>query len=288
MALKWFSRCAMRTVGVLLLVLMPVSYAQSAQIIGEVSLVKGVVTAQSAIQAIRTLAKGSEVYLKDQIETAKDSFVVIKMADGGKLTLRPETQLLVQAYNQTAGQEEEKLKLIKGGLRALSGLIGRTRPASVKLETRTTTIGIRGTDYVVRDCVNCEVDEQALGDKPRIPPGPRGNAGGALPTVILFDEQTRRILDREEVGRIKKAVYFAVFDGGISAQSGNEQIDLDAVDACYRPGKTELDREFHCLLEIPRFLLHDKYLNLNRDEFTLYNAFSALDEEDEICQLDWE
>lgn len=105
---------------------MLVSYlpsAWAAEAVGTVSLVKGVVTANSAEQGLRTLDKGSEVYVLDAIETAQDSFVVVVMNDQGKLTLRPNSHLLVQAYNQTAGQEEEKLKLIKGGLRAVTGLI---------------------------------------------------------------------------------------------------------------------------------------------------------------------
>ena len=38
--------------------------------------------------------------------------------------------------------------MLKGGLRAITGLIGRTRPAAFRMETRNATIGIRGTDFM--------------------------------------------------------------------------------------------------------------------------------------------
>ena len=58
--------------------------------VGKVILLKGIVTANSQHRSLTALAKGSEIYLHDRIETAASSFVVIRMNDGGKLTLRPE------------------------------------------------------------------------------------------------------------------------------------------------------------------------------------------------------
>lgn len=261
--------------------------AVAREVVGNVTLLKGVVTAQADDKTLRTLAKGSEIFLSDQLETSRDSFVVIKMTDGGKFTLRPETVLQVIAYSQEPGKEEEKMRLLKGGLRAITGAIGHIRPDAVKMETRTTTIGIRGTDYVIHDCLDCALIETKLGDKARIPPGPSGALGGTLPVITVQDADARRILEREKIGDIKNAVYFAVLDGKIFAQSGDERIDLDAIDACYRAGKTpaDADQEFHCLIEIPRFVLYDAYLNPPDDEFTLFNAFSELDDENEFCEV---
>ncbi|MEE9448057.1 MAG: FecR family protein [Arenicellales bacterium] len=263
------------------------SHAQT--VVGKVSLLKGVVTAQSVDQALRTLAKGSEILLSDELETSQDSFVVIKMSDGGKITLRPNTILQVLAYSEKPGAEEEKMKLVKGGLRAITGAIGHARPEAVKFEARTTTIGIRGTDFVIYDCIECELLEKSLGDKARIPPGRKDKAGTAYPVITVIEGATRRVLEREEVAEIKNAVYFAVLDGKIFAQSGDERIDLDAIDACYRAGETPLDpdQEFHCLIEIPKFVLFDTYLNVPNDEFTLFNVFRELNDEAELCEVNW-
>lgn len=284
---------AWRWLSLILILFMPMSSLYSQEtVVGKVSLLKGVVTAETQGQATRLLAKGSEVFLKDRIETSEDSFVVVKMADNGKLTLRPETVLEVQSYSQVPGKEQERLKLIKGGLRVLTGLIGQSRPDAVKMETRTTTIGIRGTDYIIRDCVDCEAEENALGDFSRVPPKRKGAADGSpLPVITILDADTRRVLEREEVGRIKNAIYFAVLDGKIFAQSGEERIDLEAIDACYRAGDTptDPDEEFHCLIEIPRFVLYDRYLNNpgSADDFTLFNIFKELKDKEAICEIDW-
>lgn len=273
----------------MLLALMVISPVASAnQVVGSVTLLKGVVTAQAANDALRTLAKGSDVYLSDQLETSRDSFVVIGMNDGGKITLRPETVLQVISYSEEAGREEEKMKLVKGGLRAISGAIGRARPEAVQLETRTTTIGIRGTDFLAYDCLSCDQEEKRLSDKARIPPGLKDSEGNPLPVLTVIDADTRRILEREEVGEIKRAVYFAALDKKIYAVSGDQRIDLEAIDACYRAGKTPFDpdQEFHCLIEVPNFMLLDSYLMRENDEFTLYNIFRELNDENELCEIE--
>lgn len=43
-------------------------------------------------------------------------------------------------------------RLLKGGFRAVSGLIGKSDPAEYRVSTPVATIGIRGTDYVVILC----------------------------------------------------------------------------------------------------------------------------------------
>lgn len=270
--------------------LLLVAKAQAQLAVGEVSLVKGVVTANSAAHGLRTLDRGSEVFVEDEIETAQDSFVVVVMRDQGKLTLRPNTRLQVQAYNQQPGQEEERLKLIKGGLRAVTGLIGKARPDAVKLETRTTTIGIRGTDFIVIDCdpateIDCNLFERELQDQSRQPPTRKRDNQVMPPVEEIINNAVQRKVDREPVEPVKNAVYFAVYDGKIYAITDGELIELEAVDACYRG---EGASEFNCLLEIPKFLLHDVYLNVERDEFTLFNIFSDLSAEEAMCQLDWE
>lgn len=264
--------------------------AAAIELAGKITLLKGVVTAEGKGQPFRSLAKGSEVFISDRIETSADSFLVMKMTDGGKITLRPNSIFEVVSYNANKGQEEEKFKLIKGGFRAVSGAIGHARPENVKMETRTTTIGIRGTDIVVYDChdQDCSLLEKQLGNKSRIPPGRKGNNGGVSPIITVLAADTKRVLEREEVADIKNAVYFAVLEGKIFAQSGNERIDLEAIDACYRAGETPFDedQDFHCLIEIPKFILFDEYLNVPQSEFTLFNAFREIGkDESQMCEV---
>ena len=76
--------------------------------------------------------------------------MLIRFKDNSIITLRPDSSLLVTRF-----QHEEKASdsfltsLLKGGLRAVTGLLGKTRPESVSFTTPTATVGIRGTDFEI-------------------------------------------------------------------------------------------------------------------------------------------
>src|SRR5207248_2244144 len=82
----------------------------------------------------------------------KDSFAQVKFTDGGQITLRPNSQVKIETYafNDQKPQEDNfAYALLKGGLRAVTGLIGkRGNRDAYKLNTATATVGIRGTDFV--------------------------------------------------------------------------------------------------------------------------------------------
>ena len=76
------------------------------------------------------------------------------MGDGTRMTLRPGTDLVVQQfqYREQAPNNSMVLQLFSGGLRAITGLISKNAPDAAKLQTKTATIGIRGTDFDARIC----------------------------------------------------------------------------------------------------------------------------------------
>ena len=55
--------------------------------------------------------------------------------------------------------ESAFFKLVKGGLRAVDGLIGQTTPQNYGVETPVATIGVRGTAFDVRYCGDDCIDE---------------------------------------------------------------------------------------------------------------------------------
>lgn len=131
---------------------------------GTVILAKGVVTATAVDKTNRVLAKNAPVEEGDIISTASKSFAVIRMIDNTKLTLKPDTTIAIGAFNDEAGKEEACINLVKGGLRTVTGLIGKRKPESFNVDTPIASIGIRGTDFITRVCVDeeCAVDEQEL------------------------------------------------------------------------------------------------------------------------------
>ena len=133
---------------------------------GTVTLVTGHASAATSSGEIRDLIKGGAVYSGEVITTSTASFVNVEFSDGGRVLLRPETRFVIERYQYAANtqasagtpgtpqapQESAFFRLLKGGFRAVSGLIGHTRREDYAVQTPVATIGIRGTDYEVRYC----------------------------------------------------------------------------------------------------------------------------------------
>ena len=124
---------------------------------GTVSQLSGTLSVQKADGTVRILAQKSEVVTGDTINTQKDSYAQIKFSDGGTITLKPNTTVKIQRYQFQAAEPKNDsfvFGLLKGGLRAVSGLVGkRGDEDAYQLGTATATIGIRGTSYGADDCM---------------------------------------------------------------------------------------------------------------------------------------
>lgn len=126
----------------------------SAQTAGEVEFSRGVGFAQAPGQAPRTLGKGLPVREGDRLTTAEGASAIIKLDDGTRMTVRPNSELLLQQYRfkENATDNSMLMQLVRGGLRAVTGLISKNAPNAARIQTNTATIGIRGTDFDARVC----------------------------------------------------------------------------------------------------------------------------------------
>lgn len=100
----------------------------------------------------KSLAVKAEVFQGDQITTGNDVELLMRMTDGTVLAVRPNTHLTVTEYhfnNKDSSSDNMLVKLLKGGFRTVTGIIGKKNPQKVKFSTPTATIGIRGTDFEV-------------------------------------------------------------------------------------------------------------------------------------------
>jgi len=121
---------------------------------GTVQHLSGTLSAQRADGSVRVLAERSSVLVGDVISTERDSYAQLRFTDGGQVTLRPNTQVKIEQYAYDEGRPRSDnfaMQLFKGGLRALTGLIGKrsNNRNAYRMVTSTATIGIRGTDYTV-------------------------------------------------------------------------------------------------------------------------------------------
>ena len=94
---------------------------------------------------------GTFVMAGDRIVTDADSSVGLTLQDDTLLSAGPSSVISLNhfAFNSTTNDGGMSLQILKGTLRAITGLIARNSPAAVEVKTPTTTIGIRGTDFIV-------------------------------------------------------------------------------------------------------------------------------------------
>ena len=254
--------------------------------IGNVLIAKGVVTASVNNSGLRTLSKGSEVFLGETISTASDSFVVLKMNDQSKLSLRPSSEITLEKFTEESGKEEALFDLIKGGLRAISGEIGKKRPEQFRIETNIATVGIRGTDFIVRLCEDdCSMEELSMGQLPQKNAGPTGGNPTKRKKLKKLDQDNsssrNSFIECKPAGEIKRGLYVAVLEGKIYVRTSDEEIELEAVEALFAE-----ERELLCLGTLPNFLTNDSYLSENPGEtVTLYNILKNIDEERQRCEI---
>ncbi len=132
-----------------------------AQQVGSVVQLNGTLSAQRVDGSARILAMKSLVLQGDTLVTQKDSFAQINFTDGSSVTMRPGTTLRIDEYQFDRAQPQGDgitMRLFKGGLRGITGLIGkRGDQDAYKLQTSTATLGIRGTSGETLDCTqSCE------------------------------------------------------------------------------------------------------------------------------------
>jgi hypothetical protein len=141
-----------------------------AQTAGEVEFSRGVGFAQTQGQLPRTMGKGLVLKEGDRLTTSDGAAAIIKMPDGTRLTLRPNSELIMEQYRYKEGSPENSMvmQLLRGGFRAITGFISKGSPNAAKVQTATSTIGIRGTDFDARICgPECRAESAKVNDKAR-------------------------------------------------------------------------------------------------------------------------
>jgi hypothetical protein len=126
----------------------PALYAASA---GQVEFASSGVNAIGPNGQSRPLTKGAEVQPGETIDTGTGR-AQLRFTDGGYVSLQPQTQFRLEQYGYDKDDPKKNgivMNLLKGGLRTITGLIGKTNREGYKLQTATATVGIRGTEFSI-------------------------------------------------------------------------------------------------------------------------------------------
>jgi hypothetical protein len=119
--------------------------------IGYVKTVSGEAYVTSAGAKVKAQS-GTPVFEGSQLKTGPKSTLGVTFKDETVMSFGPDTELTVDAYLYAPSQGKLKLgsKLAKGSMNYVSGVIAKLQPDAVSVTTPTGTIGVRGTQFVVK------------------------------------------------------------------------------------------------------------------------------------------
>ena len=180
-----------RLVGVSLVALVAGMGAAQADT-GTVTQLSGTLSVRKADGSVRILSQRSQISSGDTINTQQDSYAQIKFSDGAQLTLKPNSAVKIDNFKfaeEKPAEDSFLYSLVKGGLRAVTGIVGKRSRDKYELGTATATIGIRGTTLSADDCVS--------------------NRSG-------------------DCSRLDSAVYVGVADGEVVVRNGQGELGLTA------------------------------------------------------------
>ncbi len=173
--------------------------------VGTVLNLSGPLLDRKADGTVKVLARQSTVENGDTLVAEKATYAQIRFVDNSEITLKPGTTFRIENFAYDAGKpdgDSASFNLVKGGLRSITGLLGKRNKDKFSLKTPAATIGIRGTTFVV----------EWAPPAPSAPPVPMGGSAPGL--------------------------YVQVMDGAIVVANGGGALDFQAGQFGYVPSFT--------------------------------------------------
>jgi len=95
---------------------------------------------------------GQVVYESDSLRTGADGKIVVTLKDDTRLALGPGSEVKVERFAYAPGTASlgMVLKFVKGVTAYVSGRLAKLAPDSIRLETPSAIVGVRGTTLAIR------------------------------------------------------------------------------------------------------------------------------------------
>jgi len=100
----------------------------------------------------RVAQRAAEFYEGESIVTAVGALAQLRMTDGALMSVRGDTEIKLERFSYAGEQDRNAsflMSVLKGGLRSITGVIGRQNRERYRIKTATVTIGVRGTDFEI-------------------------------------------------------------------------------------------------------------------------------------------
>ena len=126
------------------------TFAYAADYAGVTKTVTGTATATRNATSI-PLTPGTRLEVGDVITTNTDSHVGVTLRDDTLLTLGPRSTFTLDqyAFDPKTHDGTFAASLTRGLLHVVTGLLPKKSPESFLLKTRISTMGVRGTEFIV-------------------------------------------------------------------------------------------------------------------------------------------
>jgi hypothetical protein len=101
--------------------------------------------------ARRAAQPGAGVAMTDRLSTGPQGAATLTLKDGTVLTMGPDTVMDLRQFqfDTTTRQGNFLLDLLRGSVRVVTGLLAKVNPELFKVQTPTSVVGVRGTDFIV-------------------------------------------------------------------------------------------------------------------------------------------
>jgi hypothetical protein len=124
--------------------------AETTDVIGHIQTLKGSATVQRR-EALLPAAIGVPLQHGDVIRTGTPGAVGIVLNDDTTIALGPDSEFELKdyAFDPRQGNFACVMRIVKGSLVYLSGLIGKLAPQTIQVQTPDATIAVRGTKMLI-------------------------------------------------------------------------------------------------------------------------------------------
>ena len=95
---------------------------------------------------------GEPVFATDALRTGADGTIGVTLKDDTRLSLGPSSEVRLERYVYAPGEGgfEMVLKFVRGASAYVSGRMAKLAPDSIRLETPSAIVGVRGTTVAIR------------------------------------------------------------------------------------------------------------------------------------------
>jgi len=206
-------RCAGAFVLLALALLSPPVLAAAG---GSVTHLSGTLSVRKPDGSVRILSQKSRIESGDTISTERDSFAQVEFADGARLTLKPDTAVTIERFSYAEEKPQEDAffySVLKGGVRAVAGIVGERSTDRYQVRTSAGTVGLRSAAAGPAADGAVRVGRADVAARPH------------FATVSIDDCASTRA---GECAGLQAAVFVAVADGEAVVRNPQGQVGLSA------------------------------------------------------------